>query len=77
MVMKQFCFLMGMLIMGSTLWAQVGVSIDGHGATNFTSVAPTIGLKINLKRIDIVGGLISGFIIQSVLIQIMKPIMQI
>jgi hypothetical protein len=42
-----------MLIIGSTAFAQVGVSIDGHVATDFTCVAPTIGVEINLNRIDI------------------------
>jgi hypothetical protein len=51
--MKRFCFFTGMLIIGSTVFAQVGVSIDGHVATNFTGVTPTIGVEINLNRIDI------------------------
>jgi hypothetical protein len=54
--MKRFYFFMGMVIIGSPLFAQVGVSIDGHLATDFASIAPTIGLEINLSRIDILGG---------------------
>jgi hypothetical protein len=54
-VMKMTVALFGMLIIGSALFAQT-FSIDGHLATDFESVAPTVGFEINFSKIDILAG---------------------
>ena len=53
--MKKNIFLIGLLIMESTVFAQK-FSINGHLATNFENVHPTFGLEVNLNKVDILAG---------------------
>jgi hypothetical protein len=50
--MKKFGFLVGLLAIGSTLFAQK-VSLIGHLATDFDAVAPTLGFEVNFNKIDL------------------------
>jgi hypothetical protein len=59
-IMKKIIFLVGMLVMASTLFAQK-FSLDGHLATNFESVSPTLGFEVNLSKIDVLAGIGFGF----------------
>lgn len=54
--MKKVFVLVGFLFAGSALFAQIHVSFDGHLATNFSNVAPTLGIEINFNKVDILAG---------------------
>ncbi|MDR1230201.1 MAG: hypothetical protein LBK61_02245 [Spirochaetaceae bacterium] len=55
MIKKVFIFAI-FLFAGSALFAQVHVSVDGHLATNFSNVAPSLGIEVNFSKVDILAG---------------------
>jgi hypothetical protein len=54
--MKKIFLIISFWVIGSMVFAQE-FSIDGHLATDFEDVHPTLGLEINLNKIDILAGL--------------------